>query len=563
MDFESRERTRAMQRTAFPSPSVVVAAASLFVTCLLARLPLHADYLVNWDSVQFALATEGFDLPHHRPQPPGYIGYVLAGDLLNHVTGDANSSFVVLSLAASALAPAIFLLLALKLLPRARAYATTALFATSPLLWYYGGVALTYAVEAAFAVGFGFVAWTARARGGKWVIGASVLLAMTGAIRPTGELLLFPLWLWAVWPHGRSLRLAGFATLVLATLAWAGPLIWLTGGVHVYWRESTALAESAGGSSWLFSGDLGATAANWGFVLAGVLAMLGAALLPLGWNFRRLSQLRKNFDGEQGVFLLLWLAPALAIFVLGHMGQAGYVLILMAPSFLLIGKLELSPPSFRGKDAVTVIGCLVALNFLIVFWLPDAIYDALPAETAAAGEVRQFVPTQNDAYWHEMVEFIQCLDPEKVVILAATGGPNSSASFRELSYYLPDYHIYGLSSDESKGAGAFYRYYGRRENYKISNNGHLTTIKLGPTVKTVLISDWMVGDDFEFTFPVTEYTLPEGHSIWLGQGMSGGSLVFNQPAVQSTDDSDVKALVDMVKPMPQPNRPGRQAADVP
>jgi hypothetical protein len=251
--------------------------------------------------------------------------------------------------------------------------------------------------------------------------------------------------------------------------------------------------------------------------------------------------------------------PALAVFLLGHMGQAGYVLILMAPTFLLIGKLELSPPSFRGRDIVTVIGCLVALNFVIVFWLPDAIYDALPAESAASAEVRQFVPTQNDAYWHEMVEFIECLDPEKVVILAATGGPNSSASFRELSYYLPEYHIYGLSNDESKGAGAYYRSYGRKDNYQISNRGPLTTIKLGPAVRTVLISDWMVGDDFEFTFPVTEYTLPDGHSIWLGQVEPSDSLVFKQPSVQSTDDSDAKALVEMKKPVIQPNRAGRQA----
>jgi hypothetical protein len=47
--------------------------AALFVISLLLRLPFISNALVNWDAVQFALATRSFDIARHQPHPPGYI----------------------------------------------------------------------------------------------------------------------------------------------------------------------------------------------------------------------------------------------------------------------------------------------------------------------------------------------------------------------------------------------------------------------------------------------------------------------------------------------------------
>jgi hypothetical protein len=81
-------------------------ATLLFLLFLLIHLPMRSAYLVNWDSVNFALGLDEFDLAHHQPHPPGYIGYIVLGRLLRTITGDANSALTLLSTIAGAAAPA-------------------------------------------------------------------------------------------------------------------------------------------------------------------------------------------------------------------------------------------------------------------------------------------------------------------------------------------------------------------------------------------------------------------------------------------------------------------------
>jgi hypothetical protein len=533
-----------------PSPTwrVAIAIAAFFIICLVIRFPLRTEYLVNWDSVQFAFATEHFDLHHHRPHPPGYIGYVFAGEALNQLTGDANTSFVILSLAASALAPVLFLMLAVRVLPRMRAYVASALFATSPLLWYYGGVALTYSVEAAMAVGFGLMAWLARHHGGLWLAGASLLLGLTGAVRPTGEALLLPLWVWMVWPAAPSARLYAAATLTATSLLWIVPLVWLTGGTGDYFRESFALAQSAGDSTSLVGGNIVGMAGNWAFLVVSLVALMGAAALPMIWSSRSLSRVTRALPGREQTFLLAWVAPAMLAFLLGHIGQAGYVLILAAPFYLLVGRLE-APPWLKTQSAAYLaVGALVMLNAFVVLRLPEAIYRSLPQQTAFAAQMRQFSPAENDAYWGSVVEFIQRFNPDTTVVLASSGGPNSGGSFRQLSYYLPDYYIYATLQDEVEGFGVFYRAYEHRDDYQISDRWPSQVLQLAPNVKTVIVIDWGVIEDFYFSFPLTEYRLPVGPSVWLGNVEPGTALVFREPRSKMMAAAIGRVIVDAIPP---------------
>ena len=112
------------------------------------RLPFVSNALVNWDAVQFALATRSFDIARHQPHPPGYILYVGWGRLLTWLTGDANTAFVLTSLIAGSLSVSLLYLLGREMLGGRTALLAATLFALSPLVWYYSIVALTYAVEA-------------------------------------------------------------------------------------------------------------------------------------------------------------------------------------------------------------------------------------------------------------------------------------------------------------------------------------------------------------------------------------------------------------------------------
>jgi 4-amino-4-deoxy-L-arabinose transferase-like glycosyltransferase len=535
-------------------PAFVVLA--FVILCLASRLPLRSNVLVNWDSVQFALATEAFDLQHHRPHPPGYIGYIYAGKALNHLTGDANTSFVLISLVASAAAPLLFLHLARRFLGRRRSLLLAALFATSPLLWYYGGTALTYAVEAALATAFGLLIWQAREGPRHCLIAPSLVLALLGAMRPTGEVLLFPLWLWALWPASPAAKVQATTVLFLASLVWIGPLLWLSDGPLSYLEESRALARSAGGTTSLVWGTAADIGLNWGLVGLSLVAALGAALALVVRSAFGIGTALRAVDGTERAFLALWILPALAVFLLGHFGQPGYLLLVMPALFLLLGKLDLpsANPSTADSGARQV-AVLVALNLALAFLLPTAIYRNLPPQSLVAGQLRQFVPAANDAYWNDIFDFIESFDAETTAVLSAPGGPKSSAGFRHLSYYLPAYHVYAAGWDAFGGFGILYSAYAHQDDYQVSEKSRTRPVlKLEPGVRTILIADWTVKASADFAVPLRRFELDTGLVVWAADVLPGSTLVFQAPGHRTDDRAAIRPLVSALAPT-DPLRP--------
>ena len=75
----------------------LVFATALSVLTVASRLPYRARMLYNWDSVQFALALNEYDVVKHQPHPPGYVLYVLLGRLANLWLHDGNAAYVALA----------------------------------------------------------------------------------------------------------------------------------------------------------------------------------------------------------------------------------------------------------------------------------------------------------------------------------------------------------------------------------------------------------------------------------------------------------------------------------
>ncbi len=505
--------------------------ALIFAVCLAVRLPERTDYLVNWDSVQFAMATDGFDLHHHRPHPPGYIGYVTSARVLNVVTGDANLSLVVLSMLAGAAAPALFFPLASEMLSRRRAIIATVLFASSPLLWYYSGVALTYAPETALAVAFGLLAWRARHRGGAYLIAASILLSIIGATRQTGAVLLAPLWLWSIWPWPNRDRLRALAALAAVSLLWLVPLLWLSGGPWAYIRESRALAELAGQPSTVFRGNAISIGRNWFLVTVSLIATAGAAPLPLirGRSLGRRAIAR--IQGSERAFLLAWILPGLATFLLLHMGQAGYMLIITPAVVLALTRLWPSDWLASRSRAVSACALAVAANAMVVLWLPGAVYDNVSPNTPFAGHIRQYAPAQSDEHWRQIINFAESYEPGSVAILAALGGPRSSGSFRHLSYYLPAQHIYAAGFGSTGTYGHLYSAFGGKDDYQIADMPRARRVLALPAgVTTLVIPDRQVASLVSGDILLIELELPGRNSIWIAPVAPGSMLLFESGA---------------------------------
>src|SRR6058998_4438971 len=75
----------------------------LFGLLLLTRVPAMANYFTI-DNVNLAFSLEKFDPRIHQPQPPGYPFFVFFARIVNVIFGNAERTFVVVSLAVSAAA---------------------------------------------------------------------------------------------------------------------------------------------------------------------------------------------------------------------------------------------------------------------------------------------------------------------------------------------------------------------------------------------------------------------------------------------------------------------------
>src|SRR6185295_11837576 len=194
-----------------------------------------------------------------------------------------------------------------------------ALYATNPLLWFYGELPLVYAVEGGLTVVLALAALR-LGEGRAAFYGAVALFAVAGGLRQSTMVLLAPLFLFGVfraWRAGRLpiRRIAAGALLGLG-LAWFVPLCRLAGGYAEYRRIGAehfrALLPA---TSILYGAGWGALAHNlevlvkWGLqgILPGVVALLLlAALAP-----RRLAASWRALR-HSAPFLAFWALPPIA-----------------------------------------------------------------------------------------------------------------------------------------------------------------------------------------------------------------------------------------------------------
>lgn len=471
----------------------------LFAGFLLLRLPFRAEFLVNWDAANFALGIRQFDLEHHQPHPPGYIGYVMLGRALKPLAGDANAALTWLSVVSGALAPAGFYLLARRFMAGGFALGSALLLGVSPPVWYYSAVALTYGVELALGVFFLWAAYEARARRSLgFLAAATVLLVALGAVRQSGGLLMSPLWLYTVWAFPWRVRGWAVAGLVAGNLSWLVPLVALSGGPTALYRASADLAGLAVAPTSIFSLQAGGLGQNLVIVLVGLVlgGHVGLMVLAAALALRPRATLGP-FRGD-GLYFGLWLVPALATYLLLHTGQLGYVLLLLPAVFLGVGAaLQAWVPAPGAATALRarrwvlpglaglcgVVG--VVLSLLVGPALHNVARGAQPGgqddpwsaladlplfRTVAREDgmvldgVRQFDLRAHDRYWGDLIALADTLDPERTRVLTT---PERVGTFRGLTYYIPEHTVLGVGHDLEREYGHLFTARGGTSDYSI------------------------------------------------------------------------------------------------
>jgi hypothetical protein len=315
-------------------------AGTFFALGILTRIPFQTDFLWAHDSVLYARAIERFDPLDQRPQPPGYLYYVLLIRAVFWVVGDANRAMTIVSLLAGAAAVALLYLFAARLYDERTARASGAFLLTAVTFWTYGGVAYPYTLLAALSIGCALLFWLAlraESRRGPRLALATAAYGIAIGFRADLAVFLAPLWLITAVSVPLLWAVGSAALGAILVLVWFFATAALSGGVDAL-LEAMRVQTKFVDDRYSMFGDLGLRAV-YGNVyelaryLGRGLYFLAALLVavPLSAGARRIEL----SDRRRLAFLLLWTLTPLAIYIPIHVGEYGYVFS-MLPGLCII-----------------------------------------------------------------------------------------------------------------------------------------------------------------------------------------------------------------------------------
>ena len=439
----------------------VIAALGLGLLTALSRIPFRSQSLFAWDSANFALALDRYNVAFHQPQPPGYPMYVASARALYALLGDANAAYVWLSVLASGLAVSFLVLAATRLYGTRTALLAGALLATSSVFWSQGVVAYPYAFLAFFSA---LVAWLARVIQDRphtlTIVGTAAVIGIAGGYRSELIPFLTPLWLYAaVKARSRVAIAAGFVLMALAVLCWYLPMVMFSGGWDAYQAATTGyyayFIQTTSGAGKLLLGLLENARALVGFLYNG----LGLALLPMLYFLGRFFAPQRLIADERARFVTLWLAPPLAFYVLVHVGNPGYVLSLL-PALCIyaaeatLGFLEDVREALRTRSGWVLPAAFAAIAAI---GLSNSALFFLASGEGRWREIRQI----DRIFERQLQEIRGGYPPESTLILAYDRS-------RQYRYYLPRHTIELLFDVAVAGAVTdTSRYWERRTTYRV------------------------------------------------------------------------------------------------
>ena len=406
---------------------------TFFIAATVTRLPFASRLLYNMDSVQFALGLDDYDVSLHQPHPPGYYLYVQLGKLARYFLHDPNRAFIAVSILTGALAVSLIYVLAREMFDEDAAMAAGLAALTSPLLWFHGEVALSYAPEALMSALVALLCWrTVNGRPGFWLY-ASVAIGIAGGIRQNTMVFLAPLWLYAMWSAGARKAAAGAFVAGATVLTWFVPMLADTGG---YERYRAALSAHWLDANWHGIG-LRWSLYNAGYMGRFIAGALAFAAVPAAVQLFRTRGGRKpfGFDGPRPAFLAAWIMPALLfhLVIFTHPAVPGHTLIYAAGLFVIAGRLlalfarGTAVNLMHGADAKKfVFGAVAAANAFFFVFVNTPL---------SAKRIRE-----HDLLLSSSINAVrENFSPKDTEVLASE---LFDMGYRHAMYYLPEYRVH-------------------------------------------------------------------------------------------------------------------------
>ncbi|MCC6626541.1 MAG: glycosyltransferase family 39 protein [Chloroflexi bacterium] len=412
-----------------------VVALALAAGSLLAHWPLWTTMLYAWDSVLYAQALDHFDVGQHRPQPPGYLFYVLAARLVRDLTGlPPNDAYVVVSHVAAAATVGVLYLAGCDLFDRPVGLVAALLAATSVAFSIYSAVAYPYTVLALGSTLLGWLCWrVADGRAPAWLAGLT--LGLLSGFRQDLLLFLGPLALVSVGVRAPRRLLAAALAGAVGVLAWFVPSSILSGGVPAYLTALTAQSQRIERDTSVTSHGLAGLIANVRSVARYSLNTLSLAALPAGLYAAVALLTPAGRRDRRAWHLALWAGPAALFYSVIHIGDIGYVFSLMPAAWLAAAAglalaarwlaTLLAGPDARRAPALAL-ALLAALPIAVnIGWL------AFSAQPLSAAWLRC-----RDRQWAEAVTHVRATYTPATTVLLTSG------HYQQVRYELPEYPVW-------------------------------------------------------------------------------------------------------------------------
>lgn len=407
------------------------AADLLLFTCLLVitRVAFRSHYLYDIDSVNLALGLRRFDPVSHQPHPPGYFLYICLGRVVDRLFHDANATLIAISITSSCGALAAIYVLAEDWFGKRAAFFSALIFLVSPLVWFHGTVALTYAVELFFSALTGYLCWRVYYGSERLVYPAAITVGLAAGFRPSFLVFLMPLALFSlIFSRTREIRTraapaAGVLAVTLA--AWFLPMIRQSGGAEAYTSALLSLWRTVPGTQTVFNSSPGTSAAR-------LVSVAGIAVLCFGCVslliFRR-DRGPAPPDSGRKLFTAVWTVPGLLFFVLIFLKfvNSGYLLVISPPAFIWFGlrasnwyeDLRLSP-----FPKIAFGASLIGLNTAIFLFAP--VYCSYRSVRHFESELREIIGAAPGI-----------ASPKDTLIV---GFDSHFLGYRHAGYYLPGWY---------------------------------------------------------------------------------------------------------------------------
>ena len=221
----------------------------LFVLAVCTRWPMRVSSLEEFDSANYALALQEFNIEKHQPHPPGYLFFIGAARFAQLWIPDPIQALTAVQVVSGALSLMLFYGLLRLCMPPAWALGSTLLVTFSAQVWFQHVRPMEDAY--AFLWFLGVVYALVRSLGGdpRWWIGGILGLGLAMGAKQLLPVFLVGLLVHTLWDHIRNKR---FRTILLgllgggtAILSWFIPLSLHMGGARDY--AAAALSQLAAG----------------------------------------------------------------------------------------------------------------------------------------------------------------------------------------------------------------------------------------------------------------------------------------------------------------------------